>query len=424
MASHFKDLIKKFFTAVASKYYEKVNGSKDEPTYLHTTMLVEEYSVDMTYASINGEYTRVTADIVSFDSPLPIKKRGAIKKATGTIPKMGLKFTLNEKQMNTLRILKSMKGRASELARKVFQDVEGVIFGIKELIEYAHLTGLSSGTMLIADATNSGHGVRITYGIPQSNFNGAVKKWSDPAAKPLDDIKRVMKAAKAKGYKHDNIWMDDATATRLLSNAQVKQSYAFTVNFVGDTLPDLDDEQLVKMFKNKMKLTLNVIDRSFTFEKNGTRTVKQGWTENMVVLTIGTTVGSLVYSTLAEEEFPVDGVDYAKPNAYILVSKSGDTDPVSEKTAGQALAIPVLQDVESLFYIDSEEAVDDAQTEGDANFDYDGTSYTRASVITAINTANENANADASMTDAALLDIINALNNEEIAIFEPLLVAA
>src|SRR5690606_13891109 len=93
---------------------------------------------------------------------------------------------------------------------------------------------------------------------------------------------------------------------------------------------------------------------SFIEQKDATRTVKEGWTPNMVVLSTGTNVGTLVYSTLAEEEFPQEHVQYAKPNDYILISKSGQDDPVSEKTMGQAIAFPILQNVESLFYIDTE----------------------------------------------------------------------
>ena len=75
-------------------------------------MLTPEYSVDMTYASVSGNFTRVTVDVVSFDSPVPLKSRGSIKKATGDIPKIGIGYTLNEKQMNTLRILRNMKDRS------------------------------------------------------------------------------------------------------------------------------------------------------------------------------------------------------------------------------------------------------------------------------------------------------------------------
>lgn len=353
--SIFRDLLDKYMSDVVVAQYEKINGSKEAPAYLHDQLLTPEYSVDMTYSSISGEYTRVTADVVSFDSPLPIKSRAAIKSAQGSIPKLGMKFVLNEKQMNTLRILRNSPGRKMELARKVFQDAENCQFGIKEKLEQALLLGFSSGATLIPDDQNVGTAIRIDYNIPADNQSGVSVVWSDPTAKPLSDIRGRLKAARAKGEFPNQIWMDRATADNLLANEEVRGQFAFNQNFVGGAanVPTLDQDQLSAVFSRSLKLNLNIIDRAFTHEKDGVKTVTEGWTPNMVVLSTGTNIGSLVYSTLAEEEFPVEGVVYAKPNDYILISKSGSTDPVSEITAGQALAIPVLQNVESLFYLDT-----------------------------------------------------------------------
>ena len=94
--SIFKDLIGKYFSATAKFLYNKINGSKEEPKYLHDQMLDEEYSADMTYSSISGNFTRITADVVSLDSPLPLKSRPSLSTAKGDIPKLGLKYVLNE----------------------------------------------------------------------------------------------------------------------------------------------------------------------------------------------------------------------------------------------------------------------------------------------------------------------------------------
>lgn len=352
--SVFKDLIDKYMEGVALAQYEKINGSKDAPIYLHDQILSPEYSVDMTYNSISGNFTRVTADVVSFDSPLPIKSRASIKSANGTIPKMGMKFVLNEKQMNTLRILRNTPGRKTELARKVFQDAEHAMFGIKEKVEQALLLGLSSGVTLIPEEQNTGNAIRIDYNIPTDNQSGVATVWSDSASKPLDDIKGRLKAARAKGDYPDTIWMSGDTASNLMGNDQIKQQFAFNQNFVGASVPTLDQDQLVSLFSRTLRLNLVIVDRAFTHEKDGTKSVSEGWTANMVVLTTGRNVGSLVYSTLAEEEFPQEQVSYTKPNDYILISKWGTTDPVSEATGAQALVIPVLQNVESMYYLDSE----------------------------------------------------------------------
>ena len=341
--------------SVVTAQYERLNGTADALNYLHDQLLTPEYSVDMTYNSLSGSYTRVTADVVAFDSPLPIKSRGSIKSASGEIPKIGMKLTLNEKQMNTLRILRNTPGRTTELARKVFADAEAVQFGIKERIEQALLLGLSGGVALIPDEDNVGTAVRVNYNIPEENQSGVATVWSDENSKPITDIKNMLKAARAKGEYPNTIWMDSNVLEHLLNNNQVKAQFLFNGGVTGDaaSVPTLDQDQLSNLFRRTLKLNLQVVDRTFVHQKDGNKIVSEGWTPNMVVLTTGTQLGSLVYSTLAEEEFPQEHVNYAKPNQYILVSTWGTTDPVSQATGGQAIVFPILQNVESFFYLDT-----------------------------------------------------------------------
>lgn len=428
--SIFQDLVSKRFPKVAKYFYEKINGSKEEPKYLHDEMLDEEYSDDMTYASISGNYTRITADVVAFDSPAPIKTRGSLKRATGDIPKLALKFILNEKQMNTLINLMSKPGRIKEFIKKIFNDTESCILGIKEKIEQAHLLGFSGGITLIQDPVNVGTGIRVNYNIPSSNQFGVLTKWSDANAKPIDDIKRIIKSAKAKGEYPDTIWMDSNIVDKILNNDQVKQLFAFSLNFVGTNVPSLSEDQLKDVFKRNLKLNLRVVDRTFYHEKDGKRTTSQGWTPNMVVFTTGIKVGALVYSKLAESQFKQPQVSYAEPNNYILIKKDGTTDPVSERTAGEALVIPVLQNVESLFYMNTEEATaaEDTQTEGDANYLYKGVTYTKASVVEGINAAIDAGEGEGVATaiitnqDATLAKKIDGLSEEGVTLFEDKLV--
>ena len=424
--SIFKDLIDEYMESVVLAQYEKVNGSKDAPNYLHEQFLTPEYSADMTYSSMSGDFTRITADIVAFDSPLPVKSRARIKSASGEIPKMGMKFLLNEKEMNTLRILRRDTGRKTELARKVFNDSENGIFGVKEKIEQAMLMGLSGGVALVPEEENTGTAVRVNYDIPEGNQFGVTGKWSDPDSKPLTDLRRIVKAAKGKGEYPNTIWMDADTLNNLLENNQIKAQFAWNQNFSGDNpnIPTLDQEQLTALFSRTMRMNLIVIDRTFVHQKNGKKIVTEGWTQDMVVLTTGTNIGSLVYSTLAEEEFPVEGVQYSKANDYILVKKWGTTDPVSEATGVEGIVFPILQNVESIFYINSEEATaaEDAQTEGDAVYTYNGTDYTKASVVAGINAAGETAPATEAQQDATLAKKIDSLSEEGVAKFEAELV--
>ena len=68
-------------------------------------LLKTDYSVDGRWASLTGQYTRVAADVVAMDSPLPLKKRDSLEKASGELPKMGMELFLNEKQMTDIDTL-------------------------------------------------------------------------------------------------------------------------------------------------------------------------------------------------------------------------------------------------------------------------------------------------------------------------------
>lgn len=417
------DLIKENLAKAAKLKYLKINGSEENPQYLHDSMLDAEYSSDMTYDSISGDFARVTADVVSFDSPLPIKKRASLSSSKGMIPKVGMKFTMNEKQLNTLRILSLDPSTKGQLVKEIFKDPENAIFGVKELHEKMLLNSLSGAAMLVPDEENVGTAVRITYDVPDENKYGATVKWSNLGATPITDMKRIIRAARKTGGVNE-VFMDSYTVDALLANKQVKDQFAFSQNFVGANVPNLLQDQLSLLLRSILRVNLNVMDRTFVTEKNGIRKSVEGWSANQVVFTKSKKVGSLVWSTTAEEFSPTEGVNYAKPNDYMLLSMSGTTDPVSRKTAIQAIAVPVLQDVHSMYYLDTEDADDDIQTEGDANFSYKGADYTRASVISGLNEASKKAKATDGDTDAILQNKINALSDAQIEIFEAELIAA
>ena len=58
-----------------------------------------------------------------------------------------------------------------------------------------------------------------------------------------------------------------------------------------------------------------------------------------------------MYGTLAEETNPVAGVNYQKSGSHILVAKYSKTDPLKEFTTAQALALPVIDGVDSIYIL-------------------------------------------------------------------------
>jgi len=409
-----------WLSAIILGVVTKINGGKTELSYLHKTMLTEELSTDLKFSTLTINSTIVAADIVAMDSPLPLKKRDAIGTANGEIAKLGMKKKLTEKQLSDIDTLVAKKVENKVIVEKIFNDAVSCTMGVYEKLEYVFLSALSTGIALIEDTENVGTGIRVDYGYSEANKFGVVLPWSDPTAKPLDDILRVTRQAKSKGVSLKFMMMDQGTFDNLAANEQVRQYFAFSQNFVGSNIPIPDQEQVNSMLQKRYKLTIVIVDRTVITERDGIRTVQTPWAESKVVFLETQKVGRLVYGILAEETRQSKSATYAKAGKYILLKKWSEDEPFSEHTSSQALALPVIDAVDSIYLLDSEEATAslDTQTESDANYAYKTVNYTKASVIAAINLATGKTTAKSNNTDATLEKFIDALSEEQVAIFE------
>lgn len=409
-----------YFALLAKSIEEKVNGKKTELTYLHKVMLTENLSVDLQWKSLSVNTNIVAADIVALDSALPLKKRDSFGTASGEIPKTGMKMKLTEKQMTDIDVLKARNVETAVLVDKIFDHQKKCTMGIHERNELIFLQGLSTGIGLVEDENNVGTGIRVDYGYLDSNKYGATMAWSDPSSKPIDDIKRVVKQAKTKGDSIKFLLMSDTVFDRLAENQQTRENFAFSQNFVGSNIPTPDLEQVNTLMQRKFGLSIVVIDRTVTTERDGVRTVQTPWAVDNVIFLTSMNVGTLEYGILAEETRKSPKVMYEKSGSYILLKKWSEDEPFAEFTSSQALVVPVINNVSSIYLLNSEEATAslDTQTEGDANFTYQEVDYTRTSVIAAINLATGKTTAKSTNTDAKLAQYIDALNEEQVLVFE------
>lgn len=431
MNESFFTQFKDWFKSIAKSIEERVNGKKTAQTYLYREMLSEELSADLKWNTLTVNSNIVAADVVALDSSLPLKKRDSLSTASGDIPKMGMKMQMTEKNLSDIDTLKAKNADTKVLIDKIFNDEVRCIMGIHEKLEYMFLQGLSTGVTVIDDDNNVGVGVRVDYGYKGANKFGAATKWSDTAnAKPIDDIKRIIKEAKKSGDAPRVLMMDDSTFGYLAENQQTREQYAFSQNFVGSQIPIPDLEQVNAMMQRRYKLTIIIVDRTVTVERDGKKTVLSPWESGKVVLLESPKVGKLMYGILAEETRKSKAALYTKSGSFIMVKKWSSEEPFAEFTSSQALVVPVIDNVSSIYLLDTEEATssEDTQTEGDANFNYKGTDYTKQSVVDGINAARAVDEtipaATIAQADSTLSKKIDKLSEEGVELFEAELVAA
>ncbi len=328
---------------------------KEADKYLYKSMLIREYSIDGSWKSLNEVNSSVMADVVAFDSPLPLKQRDSFGSTSGTIAKLGMEMQLNETQLKEIDSMIRAGGQESLITRRIFADVAKCIRGIEEKTEYIFQKGLSDGLVLIDDEDNVGKGIRLDFGYLAENKFTASSAWTTPATAPtITDIDRVLESAN-EGSNIRYIMTDLKTFNRILNSTEGKQLYATYVGNFGDNLQTPSKERFLEAFRSEKGVDFIITNRKFEFEKNGVRTKNvSAWGEGKLIFLQDNVVGSHVWSTLAEKSHPVAGVAYQDVNEFILACKfSVNTPTVGEVSRAQALALPIISDIANIYQLDT-----------------------------------------------------------------------
>ena len=350
---------------------------------LHKTMLVEEYSADQTWNSTEINQSVVAADVVAADSSLPLKSRGSMGNASGKIPKIGLKYSKKESDIDGINTMISKNVDLATIASKLFDDVAKVIKGIDVRKEIMFLEGLSTGVTLVKDDdTNDGTGIRISYGYRSENSFVAINgKWGTSGATPQDDIQQMFDKAQEDGNSISHVYISKKYFDLFRKSEQGRLLAATFANQVitkTSLLPVPGRAAFLDALSDEYGATFHIVNTSFKIQQpNGKPKSVRPWEEANIVGVPSEQVGRLVYCTLAEETNPVEGVKYQKAGTHILVSKYSDTDPLREFTAGQARAIPVIDGADSIYLLHADQAQNKTLTVEPTEVTFTPSSYTK-----------------------------------------------
>lgn len=415
--SQFVEYIRKIFPRLQN-IVDTVNGKRNgdnKRTYLHKSMLRKVYSADQKWSNAAVNTTYVAADMVSMNSPLPIKSRDAIAHANGSLPKIGMKKIMFESDINTVNIMKAQGAEWTNIANKLTSDPIACSVGIDEQNEANFLTGLSNGIVAVEDENNTGTALRINFGYLPENCFG-VETQNELT---LDDIKRVLAYADNNGDTIITICIALSTYNKLRQTQGAKELVA---NYRGQTfdsntkLPvptaSLFDEAFAD---DNNGVAFLKIDRSIISEKNGKRKPYKPWNQNKLIFLTTEEVGALVWGTLAEKTNPVEGVVYSTVDEYKLISRYRTTEPFTETTSGQALVLSVIENVDQIYSLDISEAqVVDTSAETSDSTDVKitiwGNTYKKPEFVKEFNKITGK-NLASTIADDKLIAAVNRLND-------------
>lgn len=399
------------------KIVEKVNGKRNKKlTYLHKTMLRNEYSPDGKWESASVNTTYVAADIVDMDSPLPIKKRDSIATANGDLPTMGMKLWLGNKQLNAIDTMIARKIATQQIVAKLVNDPVRCTIGMEERNEMCFLQGLSEGVCLVEDDNNVGTGMRLKFNYFPEKCFGAAIKWGEQGFTPTSDIARVLAKDSSISYivlakETYNLMRQSEEARELAAN------YAGSPIMEGAKLAVPNPSKFNEAFKDEHKCDFIIVDRDVIIEKDGKQKTVRPWNPNKIIFLHTETVGALVYGTLPEENRHVAGVEYSKPLPYALLSKYSTNDPLREYTAIQGIVAPIIENVDTISSLDISETqepneVEEAKDTTDVKITVWGATYKKPEFISALKAVSGERVAS-NISDAKLVEKVNALSDED-----------
>ena len=344
--------------------YIKEKEAPVKRSYLHKEMLTPVYSSDQKWEGTSAKTTYVAADMVAMDSPLPIKKRGTLASSNGKLPKVGMKKILRETEINAINIMKAHYATASDedakkaekqrILTKLLNDGEACSIGIDEKNEANFLTALSEGVLLVEDEDNVGTGLRVNFGYLESNTFGTIVKGHVS----YEDIENIKGKADGDGNTITTLMLAKSKLNEIRKERWARELVADVDDKVytdNSTLKVPSVSKFSQAFEDEFDIKIVVVDRSVIFEKDGMQKSKKPWNADRMVFLCSDIVGSLVWGSLAEATNPVEGVKYATVDQYKLISKFSKTDPLQEFTNGQALVLPVIEDVDQIYVLDCNE---------------------------------------------------------------------
>ena len=428
--SLFIEFVRRIWPKLSLYVKEKINDTNKTLTYLHKTMLTKVYSPDQKWEGTSANTTYVAADMVAMDSPLSPKKRDSIARSNGELPKIGIKKNLKESQINAINIMRAHLSNASTDAAKksvlnriitrMLDDGTACSIGIDERNEANFLTGLSDGIIIVEgdDDKNTGIGLRVDYGyLPEHSF-GVVTTGEVTG----DDIERVISKANDDGNSISVIMLALSTYNKMRQSQWAKELAA---NYQGQTfnndtkLPVPTSTLFDEAFSDQYNgISFLKIDRSVTYEKNGRRVSYKPWNANkLIFLPSADNVGSFVWGTLAEATNPVNGVEYTTVDEYKLISRYSKTDPLREFTSGQAICLPVIENVDQIYSLDILEAQTvDTTKEGEDSSDVKitiwGVTYKKPEFVTEYNKI-AGRNLTPTVSDDKLIAAVNSLSDAD-----------
>lgn len=275
----------------------------------------------------------VSANVHALDTKTQIASRDAIQKGAQGLVLIKRQIPVKEKEIIKIQSPRS-NAELKFVLSQLYKDAENMHESVRVRVEAMRMELLTTGKIKIEE-----NNVKVTldYGVP--NGNKKSYNWSDPAtARPLDDIKALVKAVKDSS---------GASPSRALTSSTIVDAICACTS-VRKAINGVNSDMIVTLADLNALLSRMQLPKIITYdEKYRVETAKgfdtkRYFAENAFTVFSDSALGETIYGLTAEEIALIgDGkMDQAEMIGNIFVGSYKTIDPVATYTKAVATAIP------------------------------------------------------------------------------------
>lgn len=334
---------------------QAVINTYDLKPYYYPTLFPLKETYTLTWKALETQVgLKIAADLVARGATIDTKTREAIQRIQGDIPKIAVKRTKNDEELNDYDIMVAMTSQNPDLRALVDAWAEDTNFcwtAVAARLEWMALQSISLGKITLSNTNNVSviSEYDVDYLLPDDQkvgyATGSANWATSTSAKPITkDFKAVVKAAKKKGHNLKFAFMSlDTFATFTECEEVQKICASFAANALGiQQTPSVEQVNTALRGLSYLRgLQIVVIDQDITIELgDGSRPFSGNpFAENVVMFSESKVLGQTYWKKPADMN--VKGSAAIKAlNGHTLIKKFANEEPLEEVTMGIANAFP------------------------------------------------------------------------------------
>ena len=352
---------------LTEKDMEAVVRSYTLNPYYYPTLFPLKENYTLSWKSLEATTgLRVAADIVARGASINKKTREAVARIQGDIPKIAIKRTKDENELNDYDIMVAMtQGNPNQraLIEAWAEDTQFCWDGVASRLEWIALQSLSRGKVVLNNENNNSVVTQfdVDYQIEAARKLGyqvGSAAWtSTTSAKPLSkDFLTIINTARVNGISLRYALMSAKTFANFV---QIDEVIHLSASFMQNALnisqtPSLQQVNTAMASLAYLRgLQIIVIDQDITIETNeGVRTAVNPFIDNVVTFVEGATVGNTFWKAPADSKLQGSAAIKAM-NSHTLIKKYSNEEPIEEVTIGLANAFPAWLGATRAYLLDT-----------------------------------------------------------------------